>query len=186
MQTNLAIANGFRNSICAWKSSVAVATLETMNTADTRYRNILALLRGYEHDARFADAAGISTSYLSQVKNRTRNLGERAARNIEANLKLETFSLDSPDFKTDRELSGTDRYATDLEAANHEAALRFMDPGADARTESRALSARRLARKGQNPDADKAKMELIRELIGKDMTIDQINGVHRFLEYMTH
>lgn len=73
MQTNLAIADEIRNSNCAWHLPVAVATLKTMDTAETRYQNILALLRGYEHDAQFAEAAEISTSYLSQIKTRTRN-----------------------------------------------------------------------------------------------------------------
>lgn len=157
-----------------------------MNTADTRYRNILALLRGYEHDAQFAEAAGISTSYLSQIKNRSRNLGEKAARNIEANLGFAEHSLDDPNFKPDRELPETHRYAAELEAANHEGALKLIDQGGEARAEIRALSTRRLARKGPSSDTDKAKMALIRELIGQDMTIEQINSVHNFLSYMTH
>lgn len=157
-----------------------------MNTADTRYRNILALLRGYERDAQFADAAGISTSYLSQIKNRTRNLGEKAARNIEANLGFAEHSLDDPNFKTGRELSGVDPYAAELEEANHEAALKLISQSVEDRAESRATSPRRFARQRQNTDADRAKMELIRELIGSEMTIEQINSVHKFLSYMTH
>lgn len=56
-----------------------------------RYENFMKLLNSYDgSDREFADAAGISPMYISQMKNKVRSVGKNSARKIEK-------GLDKPD-----------------------------------------------------------------------------------------
>lgn len=153
-----------------------------MDTADTRYQNILALLNGYEHDAQFADAAGISTSYLSQIKTRTRNLGEKAARRIEINLGLDTGKLDEPGaYAGSRQDADEGRAQDDLET--HQPTPTPVGPTIAPRARWRRP---RRSLPPQVKEAERAKYDLIQDLIRSDMTAEQVNDIHRYFMYIAH
>ena len=59
-----------------------------MNSKDIRHHNLLELLKGYKSKRAFADRCGISPGFLSQMCNRTRNIGDAAASDIEVALNL--------------------------------------------------------------------------------------------------
>ena len=153
-----------------------------MDTADTRYQNIQALLNRYEHDAQFADAAGISTSYLSQIKTRTRNLGEKAARRIEINLGLETGKLDEPGACAGPRQDANEGNAQD-DLETHQPTKTTAGPTIAARTRG---SRPRRSLQPQVKDAERAKYDLIQDLIRSDMTAEQVNEIHRYFLYVAH
>jgi transcriptional regulator with XRE-family HTH domain len=62
---------------------------------ETRYRNFQLVLQRFEQQEpgkgvlrRFAEKVGVSESYLSQVKNRVKNVGPELAQTLERELKL--------------------------------------------------------------------------------------------------
>jgi len=70
-----------------------------MNTNDIRRLNLDRLIGNHGvhgRIAQFAKANGIDPSYLSQLLNSHRNMGEKAAQTLEDALKLPRGSLDKP------------------------------------------------------------------------------------------
>ena len=68
-----------------------------MDIYETRRAKLIALIGKKERGdiIAFANAHGLNESYLSQILNKHRRLGERAARNLEKQIGLPPFGLDS-------------------------------------------------------------------------------------------
>jgi len=69
-----------------------------MDTNERRLVNILGLLSQYKSQRLFAEAIGVQTTEISQIKNRTspRNVGHNLARRIEVELNLDHGWMDLP------------------------------------------------------------------------------------------
>lgn len=67
-----------------------------MTIIQTRLGNLELLAAGYRFGKEFCDAAGISPSYLSQLRAGTKTLGNTLTRQIEQRLSLADGSLDVP------------------------------------------------------------------------------------------
>lgn len=65
-----------------------------MEVAMIRVNNLRSLVRRYESQQAFADAAKLGVQYLNQLLKGHRNIGEKTARKIEASLKLDPGWLD--------------------------------------------------------------------------------------------
>lgn len=82
------------------KNSISYAPLMPATINEIRRNNLLEMAKGYERDVDFAEALGIATGYLSQLKmggkpiGEGRNIGEKLARKLESNLGLERGRLD--------------------------------------------------------------------------------------------
>lgn len=99
-----------------------------MNIKDTRHAHLLAHSEKYGSDAEFIKAlnrglerhpefkADFDASYLSQLKARTRNIGDKTARKFEAALRMEPNSFDVPvstdDAEMDRDFERVTRATT--------------------------------------------------------------------------
>lgn len=68
----------------------------SMETKGIRKENMLALLAKHGTLEKLAEAAKVDASYLSQVKNNTRNMGARFARKMEEGLSLSVGWMDTP------------------------------------------------------------------------------------------
>ncbi len=78
-------------------------TNEKMNIQDIRLANLETLAKDYETDKAFCAAAGLTPSYLSQLRSTKatrKRLGEEKSRAIEQKLGLEEFQLDKAPINT--------------------------------------------------------------------------------------
>jgi transcriptional regulator with XRE-family HTH domain len=72
---------------------------ECMNMNETRKANLRRIISKATPSGQVADFArkySLDPSYISQLLNEHRNIGEKSARNIEAKLGLELLDLDKP------------------------------------------------------------------------------------------
>ena len=67
----------------------------TMDTNEIRLTRLNQLIAKYGSQAKLCEATGIGASYMSQMVNRIRTMGEKTARNIEAKLELPELWMDS-------------------------------------------------------------------------------------------
>lgn len=65
-----------------------------MSATNHRKEVLKGLVEGHESIAAFARSAGLDATYISQILNGHRNLGEKAARNMEAAIGLEIGFFD--------------------------------------------------------------------------------------------
>lgn len=68
--------------------SIAKSYHLEMNNKDIRHQNFLELLKGYKSQRAFADRCNLSPGFVSQINNRTRNIGDAVAADIETALGL--------------------------------------------------------------------------------------------------
>jgi transcriptional regulator with XRE-family HTH domain len=66
-----------------------------MDIQQNRINNLRRVISKFSSAAEFGTVTGVSTSYLSQILNKHRNFGEKAARKIEEKAGLKAFSLDA-------------------------------------------------------------------------------------------
>lgn len=62
----------------------------------TRRNNLLRLLDEHDHDVDFAEACGLATGHVSQMKNGSRQMGDDVARRIEEKKRLPPGWMDLP------------------------------------------------------------------------------------------
>ncbi|MFS1525346.1 LexA family protein [Microbulbifer sp. 2304DJ12-6] len=67
-----------------------------MEISDIRRDNLRQLVDQYKSKAAFGRRYGVDPTYVSQLLNKHRNFGEKAARNMEGKLKLKPLTLDKP------------------------------------------------------------------------------------------
>lgn len=92
----LAFANGNSQAIV---NSILLKNHENtfMNESETRIKNLKRLIQEKSNSAaEFSRTYGTDSSYLSQLLNRHRSFGEKAARNIEESVGLARGELDRP------------------------------------------------------------------------------------------
>ena len=75
-----------------------------MDVRTTRHTKLLQLIDEYETIERLASVSGQNSSYLSQIKNKTRGMGHTTARGIERGLGLPDGWMDTADSRAPSEL----------------------------------------------------------------------------------
>lgn len=68
--------------------------IKNMNINETRVRKLKQLVTEYGSQNKLSEASGINPSYISQMVNGFRAIGEKTARGIEDSLKLKHLWLD--------------------------------------------------------------------------------------------
>ena len=82
-----------KNSKCLAKVYQLVYS-HGMDMKKARLKNLLEILSKYDSQKSFALEKGINYRYLNQIKNGSKEIGERAARNLEKKIGLPVNALD--------------------------------------------------------------------------------------------
>lgn len=88
-----------------------------MNNKDIRHQNFLELLKGYKSQRAFADRCNLSPGFVSQMNNRTRNIGDAVAADIETALGLPHGWMDQLHYDGQVTADGTQTYGAEPQQA---------------------------------------------------------------------
>lgn len=94
----IAFRNRLNNSKSSVPSIAGSACNAEMGVKETRRANLAALISRYPSAEAFSAAIGTDPTYIRNIRNGVRNLGDKLARQIEERLGLPSGGLDLPNF----------------------------------------------------------------------------------------